>query len=267
MDEITRARDALHTIPPNLPRDEWHEVGRAAIAAGLTVDDVDGWSQPAENYKGHRDVESAFRNITPHGGTGAATLFYKAKQYGFAGTSKARHTLPPAKPKPIAPASVKQAYDTGAYGLRLWSKAQRDDLIVGAHPYALRKGIGWAAGAGRGTASGTVIGRNTDCLLIPIFTNATGAIQGVQAINSDGKKQSFGKVTGGCFVLGNTLDVNIPWFVCEGWASAVSAVFHHHAGNAVAGVAFGKHNLDKTAEILASVFSPDNIVILGERDD
>ena len=50
MPDTDRARAALQSIPPDLPRDDWHAIGRAAIAAGLTVDDVDTWSAPAENY-------------------------------------------------------------------------------------------------------------------------------------------------------------------------------------------------------------------------
>lgn len=87
--EIDYARAALMSIPSNLPRDQWHEIGRAALAAGLTIDDVDEWSATAGNYKGRHDVEAAFRNIKPDGGTGAGTLFYYAKQYGFDGIKKA----------------------------------------------------------------------------------------------------------------------------------------------------------------------------------
>lgn len=90
MSEIERARAALQTIPPDIPREEWHEIGRAAIAAGLTVDDVDTWSESAGNYTGRRDVVSAFRSIKPEGGTGAGTLFHHARKYGF---ENARQTI------------------------------------------------------------------------------------------------------------------------------------------------------------------------------
>lgn len=83
MTDTDRARAALAAIPPDLPRDDWHAIGRAAIAAGLTVDDVDEWSASAENYSGHRDVVAAFRTIKPDGGTGAGTLFHHARQDGF----------------------------------------------------------------------------------------------------------------------------------------------------------------------------------------
>ena len=108
VNEIDRARTALEIIPPNLPRDEWHEIGRAAIAAGLTIDDVDSWSATADNYKGRRDVEAAFRTIKPDGRTGAGTLFHIAKQYGLSDKGT-RPSLPIAKPSPRPAMPVKQA--------------------------------------------------------------------------------------------------------------------------------------------------------------
>lgn len=67
-------------------------------------------------------------------------------------------------------------------------------------------------------------------------------------------------------MLGNTLDKHLQWYVAEGWASAYSVVFHHHRGNAVCAVAFGKHNLMPTAEILSRVFNPHKVMVLMEQD-
>ena len=152
--------------------------------------------------------------------------------------------------------------DTTAYALRLWLAARRDDATVGSHPYALRKGIRWAAGAGRGFASGELVGEDADCVIVPIREDATGKVQGVQCINPDGAKETFGKITGGCLVLGNTLDQHIPWYVTEGWVSAVSVVFHHSRGNAACAVAFCQSNLVPTAEMLSRQFGPDEIIVL-----
>lgn len=82
--ERGEALSALQTIPPDLPRDEWHKVGRAAIAAGLSVDDLTDWSRPAPNFKSDRDVIAAFKTIKPEGGTGPGTLYAMAKEYGWA---------------------------------------------------------------------------------------------------------------------------------------------------------------------------------------
>jgi hypothetical protein len=77
------ALDALQAIPPDLTRDEWHKAGRAAIAAGLTIDDLVEWSRSAHNFKSEQDVRAAFRTITPEGGTGPGTLFRLAKDWGW----------------------------------------------------------------------------------------------------------------------------------------------------------------------------------------
>jgi len=86
------AWEALQAIPSDLSRDDWHRVGRAAIAANLTIDDLVEWSRPASNFKNEQDVRAAFRTIKPEGGTGAATLFHMAKQYGWAASAKTVHT-------------------------------------------------------------------------------------------------------------------------------------------------------------------------------
>ena len=156
--------------------------------------------------------------------------------------------------------------DTTVDASRLWLSAQKDDASVGTHPYAARKGITWAAGAGRGPATGEVIGRDADSLIVPIGTDATGKVQGVVCINADGAKQTFGRITGGCLLLGNTLDRHIPWYVAESWGSAVSLVFHHRKGNAVCAVAFGKNQLMSVAEMLNQRFDPREIVVLEEQD-
>ena len=75
--------DALHAIDPSCPRDEWHRIGRAAIAAGLSVEDVIRWSEPAANYSGERDTRAAFRSIKRDGGTTAATLWRAALDAGW----------------------------------------------------------------------------------------------------------------------------------------------------------------------------------------
>ncbi len=49
--DINRARDALHAIPPDLPRPEWVKAGMAAHAAGLSFDDFDSWSALADCYE------------------------------------------------------------------------------------------------------------------------------------------------------------------------------------------------------------------------
>ena len=91
--------------------------------------------------------------------------------------------------------------------------------MVAAHPYAERKGITWAAGAGRGPASGSLIGKNADCIIVPMRT-IKGNLTGVECIDLLGTKQTFGKK--GLLMLGSDGDTATPIFIVEGWADAVS---------------------------------------------
>lgn len=167
---------------------------------------------------------------------------------------------PMTKPQP----EKKPKRDTGAYARELWLAA--DWRTVAQHPYAIAKGIDWPAGAARGIASGRVIGRNADCVIVPIRDIQTDKVVAVQCINPDGKKQTFGTLSGNGFVCGNTLDKSIRWFVCEGWADAVSLVFHHYEGNAAAFAACGKGSMDRLAERVAQVYAPDEIIILEDAE-
>ena len=175
-------------------------------------------------------------------------------------------TLPPRQrpQRPIEPARTASTQrSTADYAKELWSKARRDDEYVGTHPYAVKKGIPWAGGAGRGRATGKVIGSNADCLMIPARDIRTDQVMAVQVISAEGAKQTFGSVRGHAFVCGNTLDKGIPWFVCEGWADAVSLVFHAHRGNAVAFACLG-HNFGLVAQTVADHYAPRRLVIMED---
>lgn len=164
--------------------------------------------------------------------------------------------------QPQATPQVSTRSNTQKYALQLWREAVAG---VSFHPYAQAKGITWEAGARRHTrVSGRVVGKNADCILVPIRNIATDAVVAVQAINSDGKKQTFGRIKGHGFVCGNTLDPSIRWFVVEGWADAVSLVFHEYQGDAVAFAALGLNNMDVLAQRAADVFGPDEIIVLED---
>lgn len=169
----------------------------------------------------------------------------------------------PNEPRPVrrpAPAPKPVPSD---YALTAWQSAVGD---VARHPYAERKGITWAAGARRGRISGRVVGSGADCVLVPVRDVTSGRIFAVQAINADGAKQTFGPLKNNGLLLGNALDKRIAWYVAEGWATAVSMVFHHRHGNACCGVAFGKSNLETLAEVIEAAYAPDAISVLLEVD-
>lgn len=192
-----------------------------------------------------------------YGWTAAEALQRVADSLGMDGTRPAPIM------QPRQPAKAPEPSRTRGYALELWQAANTADAVVGTHAYATSKGITWAAVAGRGIASGKIIGRNQDCVIVPI-RNITGAMIAIQAINPSGKKQTFGSMDDGCLLLGNTLDKSIPWVVVEGWADAVSWVFHLHRGNAVAAVAFGLSRMQKVAQIVASHYAPNRVTIMED---
>jgi hypothetical protein len=267
LDRLTlkEVSDLLDFVPSD-DRDEWIRIG------GILKDEFgtdgfavwDEWSRRSARYI-EKDAIAVWRSLGQNAKKAAVgTLIYLGSRHGWRRDERAadRAEVSPTEPRRASPPER----DTSAYATKLWLSASFGDAVVGEHPYAVRKGINWAAGAKRGKASGRLIGSEADCLVVPIRTDAVGKLQGVQCINVTGDKQSFGKISGGCLVLGHTVKLSIPWYVAEGWASAVSVVFHHHRGNAVCAVAFGKHNLMHTADLLSRVFAPDQITVLQERD-
>lgn len=131
---------------------------------------------------------------------------------------------------------------TSDYARDLWSAAVED--CVATHPYAQKKKITCDFGARRGTASGRVIGRDQDCIIVPM-RSWDGDLVGVECINWSGEKQTFGSK--GQLTLGYPEAAEYV-HVTEGWASlwAVSQL----RPKAFAGVvAFGKKLHQKALEI------------------
>ncbi|MCP4992245.1 MAG: P4 alpha zinc-binding domain protein, partial [Gammaproteobacteria bacterium] len=111
-----------------------------------------------------------------------------------------------------------------------------------------------------------VVGKNADCIVIPIRDLSTNKVVAIQCINPEGKKQTFGPLSGNGFVCGNTLNKSIRWFVVEGWADAISLVFHHYQGNAVAIASCGKGMMERVEQVIADVYKPDLIVIMEDAE-
>ena len=80
--DTAKAIDALHSIPPDLPRDEWVKVGMGAHAAGVDFDTFDAWSAGAGNYDAaaSRDV---WKSIKPGKGIGPGTLYRVGAEHGW----------------------------------------------------------------------------------------------------------------------------------------------------------------------------------------
>ena len=263
---------------PAYDRNIWIRVGMALKAyigdAGFAL--FEDWSATADNYQASaaRAVWRSFRGS----GVGIGSLVHTARANGWNRQAPAI-TAPPPRRAPKPPQS-----NTARYAAELWLAANKSmqaddwlshpspDELVLTHPYAIAKGITHAGGAGRGFATGSIIGKRADCLIIPIREQGVGKVQAVECINPQGKKQTFGPKSGGYLLLGNTLDKSIPWFVCEGWASAYSTIWHlpnpdgGKHDNCVCAVSFGKANLDHCADQIEAHHDPDEITIIRERD-
>ncbi len=131
--DTERARAALQSIPPDLPRDEWVKVAMGAHAAGVDFDTFDAWSAGAGNYDAAaaRDV---WRSIKPGKGIGPGTLYRVGAEHGRRmGEGKPQQRQqqaprkaaePPRKPAPgMSPAEV-------------WNRCE---AATAAHPYIVAK--------------------------------------------------------------------------------------------------------------------------------
>ncbi len=251
-------KQALSFIPAE-DRDMWVRMA-SAIKSELGDDGYelwDDWSQSAYNYN-ERDARDVWQSINRDGGISIGSLIFEAKNHGWERTSTPVSLNIPKKHPPTPQPS------TQAYAKSLWLASESKSVTD--HPYAKAKGINCNGGVKRGIATGKIIGNEADCIIVPIREFATGKVMGVQCINSDGDKQTFGSLSGNGFFCGDTLDKSVRWFVVEGWADAVSMVYHHYDGNAVAFAALGKGNMARLAEEIVNVFAPETVVIVEDSE-
>ena len=127
--DLDRARDALHAIPPDLPRDEWVRAGMAAHAAGLPFDEFDAWSAGGGNYDA-RAARDTWRSFKDGKGLGPGTLFKMAAQAGWSPGDKrerARYAKAPGRPAERA-----KAPRPGMGAAEVW---QRCEPAAASHAY------------------------------------------------------------------------------------------------------------------------------------
>lgn len=258
--DIDRARSALFCIPPNLGREEWHKIGCAAIAAGLTVDDIDEWSAPAENYEGRKSVEASFKTIQPNGGIGPGTLFYHAQQYGYRDE----------KPQQRTNSANLQNCDGGKGGktvstpdapTKLWDQCTE---ATPAHPYILAK---------RGSPEGLRV-VPSDCkqvisgqkiaggLAVPVRSH-DGTLRTLQLIPLEGKKvnlpgASFGD---GFHIVGDTSQSD-RLFITEGIGQAWAC---WSATGSAAVVTFGAGRMAAITSLLQTYYPTHKRVLVPDR--
>jgi hypothetical protein len=208
--DLDRARDALHAIPPDLPRDEWVRVGMAAQAAGLTFDEFDAWSAGAECYEAAA-ARDTWRSFKPGKGIGAGTLFWMAGDHGRGSPRKAPGRPPEA---PIAPRP-------GMGAAEVWARCKP---ATAAHPYVVAK---------QGTPEGLRVVPDADplriagasvagWLAVPVLPLAGGEPVSIQFVPppGEGKKLNLpGASVAGVFIVGQLVQGGTA-FLCEGVGQA-----------------------------------------------
>lgn len=268
--DADRALDALYAIPPDLSREDWHEAGRAAIAAGLTVDDLLDWSRPASNFKSESDVRAAFRTIRPDGKTGPGTLFYIAARHGWTPPKNGAHR-PHAEAKASSHSREKKSPPAPGLAERWasWAPAPAD------FGYLARKAMApdglrvIPADSTMAIAGHRVAG----WLAVPIWSIATAELQGVQLIAPEGRKLTLpgSRITGGVFVAHQDAPEGRPTaeafaqgpaYLCEGIATTATA---YRACNRPALATFGKGNLSAAAAAMRERFASLEIILCPDR--
>jgi hypothetical protein len=103
----------------------------AAHAAGLDLEDFDGWSAAGETYD-ERDTRDTWRSIRAGGGVGAGTLFHMARQAGWREGAAHPRTEQAAR----SPQEPLKARPDGIGAAEIW---QRLEPATSAHPYIVGK--------------------------------------------------------------------------------------------------------------------------------
>lgn len=251
---------ALAYVSPDTGRDEWLRV-LMGIKSELGDEGralAEEWSAGGETFD-PRAFSATWRSIRADGGITGASVFHAAKAAGWRPdkpmemrTRRPQKTVQRAQePAPTLP-----------YARAIWQRVDRSDSAIAGHPYAIKKRIRHAAGAGRAIVTGSLVGERADCVVVPMRTLA-GELVGVECINQDGKKQTFGNK--GILILGNDLDPKLPQLVVEGWACAV-AWFLLYRGHIAVYAAFTKSRLRTVAEQVEAKYPSRTIVICREAD-
>ena len=259
--DTAKAIDALHAIPPDLPRDEWVRAGMAAQAAGLDFEAFNDWSAGAGNYS-ERDARDTWRSFKPGKGLGAGTLFRMAAENGWrmsegkpqqrAAQAPKKAAEPPRKPAPgMGPGEV-------------WNRCE--PATVG-HPYIVAKGAAGVpldllrvvpAGDALRIAGQSMAG----ALVVPAY--GPQGLQSLQLIPPPGAGKKLNlpgaAMAGASFTVGELVP-GAPVALCEGVGTAW-ACWQATGHPAVA--CFGWGNVGKVAEALRQRDAAARLVLVPD---
>lgn len=253
-----RARDALHAIPPDLPRDQWVKAGMAFHAAGGGFDDFDQWSAQADNYNA-QSCRATFRSFkTAPGGVGAGALFGMARDHGWAEGNSTPRPAPERVTRPVEPPR-KPAPGMGA--AEIW---ERCEPATNGHPYIAKKNAAGVALDGlRVVPSGDSLTIKREsmagALVVPVM-QPDGTLSSLQFITASEKLNLPGHSVDGRFVVGELVPGGVA-YICEGIGTAWAC---WQSTGAAAVVCFGAGNMGKVAKALREQDSSARLVVVPD---
>lgn len=269
--EIDTIRDALHCIPPSMPRPDWVRIGMALkseLEDSVAFELFDKWSAGADSYD-EKNIRATWRTLKANGGTSIATLFGQAQANGweFPKQEDDTQTAKPSAEEMAAKARAKREAAereeqeridrqkaAAAEAGRLWDQADTQ----GHSPYLERKGV-----------------KPFDCrflgqvLVVPL-RDAAGVFWSVQRIMptkpADGgpdKLLTKGGRKSGLMHWCGSPDGAPVLLVAEGYATAASL---HQATGIPCAMAIDSGNLPVVAKALRGRFHQARIFICGDDD-
>jgi KaiC/GvpD/RAD55 family RecA-like ATPase len=261
MHDTAKAIDALHAIPPDLPRDEWVRVGMAAHAAGLDFDTFDAWSAGAGNYDAaaSRDV---WKSIKPGKGIGPGTLYRVGAEHGWRMGEGKPQQRPQQSPRKAAEPQRKPA--PGQNPSEVWARCEP---ATAAHGYIVAKAAAGVPLNGlRVLPAGDplrIAGQSmAGALVVPAY--GPQGLQSLQLIPPPGagKKMNLpgAPMAGASFTVGDVV-AGAPVALCEGIGQAWAC---WQATGHPAVVCFGWGNVGKVAEALRQRDAAARLVLVPD---
>ena len=271
MHDTAKAIDALHAIPPDLPRDEWVRVGMAAHAAGLDFDTFDAWSAGAGNYDAAASRDT-WRSFKPGKGIGPGTLYRVGAEHGWRMGEGKPQQRPMQAPKKAAEPPRKPA--PGMSPAEVWSRCEP---ATAAHSYIVAKAAaGVPLDALRVVPAGDPLRIQGEsmagALVVPAYA-PDGSLQSLQCVTTGdtaARLKAKGKtdklnlpgapMAGASFTVGDVLP-GAPLYIVEGVGTAWAC---WQATGHPAVVCFGWGNVGKVAEALRQRDASARLVLVPD---
>lgn len=287
LDNSAAVRDALQCLSPDLPYEDWRNVGFALISEfgkEQGGEMFDNWSQGGSKYDAAA-VRAVIKSADPNGTIRIATLFHLAKQCGYQpnSSSKSQYFINRnsilVSDKVKTDSEAQERLVTAAKAQNIWEQADRHVSL--SMPYVSRKKliptenlreiklskvqsiIGYVPQSSGKPLTGDTV------LVAPVwmFTEDGLAITNVELIDGNSKKAALagrGTKKGGFWPATSLPEgdgAGTTILVAEGVATALSA--QHATGHfAVASLSAG--NLAEVGKVLLNRYPEADIVMLAD---